>query len=252
MTERWIELNGRSVRYVEAGSGPPVIFAAGLGISADFYKPNMQSLAEAGFRALTPDVPGFGETSGKAFGVNMVEMAEHLAAFARALDIAHAHWIGHSIGCQAALHLAAAHPHLARSLVLAGPTGGYGPRLTHQVAALAYHAVREPWRLMKAVLRDYVRLSPFVYLGTWVKAGRDDPLETAAAVQCPALILIGTKDRVPRKEFVAQLSHKLRDARVARLAGGQHGLPLDAQQEFDHCVTTFLRTCEHGKVGTWE
>lgn len=240
MIERWIELNGRRVRYVEAGSGPPVIFAAGLGISADFYKPNMQSLAHAGFRVLTPDVPGFGETSGKRFGINMIEMAEHLTAFARALHISHAHWIGHSIGCQAALHLAASHPELARSIVLAGPTGGYGRRLLHQAGALAYHAVREPWRLLKAVIRDYVRLSPFTYLGTWIKAGRDDPLQAAPAVQCPVLILIGTKDRVPKKDFVAQLSQKLRDARVERLAGGQHGLPLDAQQEFDRAVIEFM------------
>lgn len=243
MTENRIELDGRSVRYVEAGGGAPVIFAAGLGISADFYKPNMQALANAGFRAITPDIPGFGKTRGKAFGVNMIEMKDHLRHFARALDIRHAHWVGHSIGCQAALHLAADHPDLAASVVLAGPTGGYGHRLLHQAAALSYHAVREPWRLIKAVLRDYVRLSPFTYVGTWIKAGRDDPLVSAPRVKCPALILIGTKDHVPGDDFIAMLSHKLRDAKVERLPGGQHGLPLDAQRQFDQAVINFLRSC---------
>lgn len=241
MTEHWVELDGRNVRYVEAGAGPPVIFAAGLGISADFYKPNMESLATAGFRALTPDVPGFGETRGNRFGVSMSEMNAHLARFAAALNIQRAHWVGHSIGCQAILQLAADHPELALSLVLAGPTGGYGHRLSHQVAALGYHAVHEPWRLLKAVLRDYVRLSPFTYIGTWIKAGRDDPLHSAPRVKCPAMILVGTKDRVPRDEFIAQLAHKLRDAKVEKLPGGQHGLPLDAQRQFDRALIEFFR-----------
>ncbi|MGQ0814205.1 MAG: alpha/beta fold hydrolase [Gemmatimonadota bacterium] len=241
MTEHWIRLNGREVRYIEAGAGAPVIFGAGLGISADFYKPNLESLAHAGFRAIAPDLPGFGETDGKRFGCSIVELAEHLSAFARALHIAHAHWVGHSIGCQAVLQLASRNPELVRSIVLAGPTGGYGRRLPHQVGALAYHAVKEPWRLLKAVMRDYMRLSPFTYLGTWIKAARHDPLASAHAVKCPVLILIGTRDRMPGKEFVAQLAHKLGDAQVLKVAGGQHGLPLDAQRGFDTAVVEFLR-----------
>ncbi|MGQ0560994.1 MAG: alpha/beta fold hydrolase [Gemmatimonadota bacterium] len=240
MTEHWLRLGELDVRYLEAGAGPPVVFAAGLGISADFYRPNLAALAASGFRAIAPDLPGFGETDGARFGSSIMELSEHLRAFARALHISHAHWIGHSIGCQAALHLAAHAPGLARSLVLAGPTGGYGHRLTHQIGALAFHAARVPWRLLEAVLRDYVRLSPFTYVGTWIKASRDDPLDSAARVRCPALILIGTRDRMPGGEFITLLSQKLGNAEIVKLAGGQHGLPLDAQRQFDHAVISFL------------
>jgi pimeloyl-ACP methyl ester carboxylesterase len=200
----------------------------------------MQSLANAGFRAIAPDLPGFGKTKGPALGTSIAEIAEHLVTFACALDIDHAGWIGHSIGCQAVLRIAALHPELASALVLSGPTGGSRHRLLHQVGALAVAAVQEPWRLMKAVLRDYIRISPLSYVGTWIKAADDDPLASAAAVRCPVLILLGARDRVPGKRFIAELSGKLEDSRVVRLPVGQHGLPVDAREHFDAAVIHFL------------
>ena len=240
MIERRVDVNGRSVRYVEAGGGAPVLFAAGLGISADFYKPNMAALAHAGFRAITPDLPGFGKTGGPAFGCSVPQFTDHLTEFARVLDIEHAGWVGHSLGCQPLLRIAAHHAELVQCLVLAGPTGGYERRRLNQVRALASAAVQEPWRLMKAVLRDYARLSPFNYLGAWLKAAGDDPLVSAKAVKQPAVILVGTRDKIPRPEFLANLS-RLLNAEVRKLAGGNHGLPLDAQADFDREVVSFLR-----------
>ncbi|HEY0305225.1 MAG TPA: alpha/beta hydrolase [Longimicrobiales bacterium] len=240
MIEQRIEVAGRITRYIEAGSGPPIIFAAGLGISADFYKPNMAALAHAGFRANTPDLPGFGKTRGPLFGASVSHLADHLTGFAQALGIKHAGWIGHSLGCQPLLRIAGRHPELVDRMVLAGPTGGYERRRINQIGALASAAVHEPWRLMKAVLRDYLRLSPFNYVGVWLKAAEDDPLLSAKLVNQRALILVGTRDKVPRPEFLASLSALLK-ADVVKLAGGNHGLPLDAQPEFDQAVIEFMR-----------
>jgi 2-hydroxy-6-oxonona-2,4-dienedioate hydrolase len=239
MIERRIEVRGRNVRFVEVGDGPPIVFAAGLGISADFYKPNMTSLAHAGFRAITPDLPGFGKTHGPLLGASVPELAQHLAAFAMALNIKHAGWIGHSLGCQPLLRVAGRHPELVKSFVLAGPTGGYQRRRLNQIGALASAAVQEPWRLLKAVLRDYARLSPFNYVGVWLKAAADDPLLSAKWVNQPALILVGTRDKVPRPDFLVNLATSL-SAQVIKLPGGNHGLPLDAQQEFDRAIINFF------------
>ena len=240
MNERWIDLPGRRVRYTETGAGQPIIFAAGLGISADFYEGNMRALAHAGFRAITPDLPGFGKTRGPFLGSDIELLTRHLIEFANALDLRHCGWIGHSLGCQPLLRIAAEHPELVRGFVLAGPTGGYGHRLARQAQALAYAAVKEPWRLMRAVIRDYLRLSPFSYIGTWVKARKDDPVRNAKAVQQPCLILVGTHDRVPRPEFLANLSRVLR-AEVVKLPGGNHGLPIDAEGYFNEAVIRFFR-----------
>lgn len=241
MNESWVQLGDRRVRYVSAGDGPPIIFAAGLGISADFYKPNMAALVNAGFRAIAPDLPGFGKTHGPFWGADVRMLTQHLTDFATALNLRHAGWIGHSLGCQPLLRLAGEQPELVRALVLAGPTGGYDHRLLKQVGALASAAVQEPWRLLKAVLRDYVRLSPFNYLGVWIKARRDDPLMAAKTVMQPALIVVGTKDKVPQPDFLTNLSAVLK-AEVIKLPGGNHGLPIDAQREFEReCIRFFRR-----------
>ena len=240
MTEQWIVVGSRRVRYVEAGAGAPIIFAAGLGISADFYRPNIAALAHAGFRAIAPDLPGFGKTRGPWFGADVGMLAQHLADFARTLGVSHAGWIGHSLGCQPLLHVAGDHPELVDAFVLAGPTGGYEHRKLNQARALAAAAVQEPWRLLKAVLRDYARLSPFNYVGAWIKAANDDPVRAAQRTRQPALILVGTRDRVPPAELLGNLSKHL-DAEVLKLPAGNHGLPLDAQQEFDQAVVKFFR-----------
>ena len=240
MKEEWIELSERRVRYIESGAGAPIMVAAGLGISADFYKANMAALAHAGFRAITPDLPGFGKTRGPWLGSSVSLLARHLVEFAKAMRISHAGWIGHSLGCQPLLRIAVEHPELVRAMVLAGPTGGYGHRLAGQAKAIGSAAVNEPWRLLRAVIRDYARLSPFNYLSTWIKAAKDDPLVSAKGVRQKCLIVVGTEDRVPSAEFLANLSRVLR-ADVIKLAGGNHGLPIDAQRDFDRTVIGFFK-----------
>lgn len=240
MKEAWLAVTGRRVRYVESGHGAPIVFAAGLGITADFYQPNLRAFAHAGFRAIAPDLPGFGKTRGPFWGANIPSLTQFLADFCAALRVEHAGWIGHSLGCQPLLHLAVQQPQLVRAFVLAGPTGGYEHRLRNQITALAAAAVQEPWRVLKAVLRDYVRLSPFNYLGTWLKARYDDPLRPAAAARQPALVLVGTKDKVPRREFITNLATRLR-AEVVYLPGGNHALPLDAEADFERSCIQFFR-----------
>lgn len=241
MTERTVRVGTRETRYLEAGSGRAVLFAPGLGLSADFYKPNIAALADAGFRAIACDLPGFGRSNGNWFGSSVSEIAAHLVGFAEAVGIGRAAWIGHSIGCQAALRIAADHPQLAEALILSGPTGGGHRRLLQQAAAIAYHAVHEPWRLLRAVIHDYARTTPCTYLGTWIKAARDHPLAAARRVNCPVLVAVGTRDRVARADFLAQLMHALPNGTLVKLPGGQHGLPLDSEGLFNHAVIDFLR-----------
>jgi len=60
--DRFVEVNGLRLRYIEKGDGPPVIFlhGASLGSSADVFIRNMDAFAHAGFRAIAFDQPGFG------------------------------------------------------------------------------------------------------------------------------------------------------------------------------------------------
>ena len=62
MVEKYITADGIKTRYLEEGSGPPVILLHGnsLGSSAEVYEKNIPVLARAGLHPIAYDSPGYG------------------------------------------------------------------------------------------------------------------------------------------------------------------------------------------------
>ena len=60
--ERWVSVDGLKIRYLEAGSGPPVIMVHGAQtfLSADVFTGVMGPIADGGFRVIAYDQPGYG------------------------------------------------------------------------------------------------------------------------------------------------------------------------------------------------
>lgn len=59
---RFVETNGIRMHYVEQGSGPLVIMCHGFPESWYSWRHQIQALADAGFRAVAPDMRGYGQT----------------------------------------------------------------------------------------------------------------------------------------------------------------------------------------------
>src|SRR5215210_4241968 len=60
--QRWVRLQDRWANVVELGEGPPVLFVHGLGGSWQNWLENIPAVAQAGYRAIAVDLPGFGES----------------------------------------------------------------------------------------------------------------------------------------------------------------------------------------------
>ena len=60
--ERWVTVDGTNIRYLEVGSGPPVIMLHGAQtyLSADIFTDVMEPIADGGFRVIAYDQPGYG------------------------------------------------------------------------------------------------------------------------------------------------------------------------------------------------
>ncbi len=62
ITHRFADANGIKIHYAEAGAGPLVMLCHGWPESWYSWRHQLVALAEAGFRAVAPDMRGYGET----------------------------------------------------------------------------------------------------------------------------------------------------------------------------------------------
>src|ERR1700741_5027479 len=60
--QRTIEANGIRINIAEQGSGPLVVLCHGFPESWYSWRHQMAALADAGFRAVAPDMRGYGQT----------------------------------------------------------------------------------------------------------------------------------------------------------------------------------------------
>jgi pimeloyl-ACP methyl ester carboxylesterase len=113
-------VNGVRLHCVEAGSGPPVVLLHGFPEFWYAWRHQIPALAEAGFRAVAPDLRGY-NLSEKPPGVGAYEL-RHLVADVAGLirwtGAPSAVLVGHDWGGVIAWHVAKHHPDLVRRLII--------------------------------------------------------------------------------------------------------------------------------------
>src|SRR5690242_12785773 len=118
--ERYIDLNGTRIRFLEAGArrpGLPLLMLHGYRNGANYWFPNpLPALAEE-YHVIAPDLPGFGR-SGDLPEYGLPQYASVIHAFLDALGVASANLLGHSMGAQVAIVAAARQPERINKLVL--------------------------------------------------------------------------------------------------------------------------------------
>lgn len=236
-----VRADGWELRYRQAGHGPPLVLVHGLGCSADYWVRNGPWLAAAGYRVLAPDLPGFGRTDGPRGGLSIARQAHAVSAFAEAMGIGPAAYVGHSLSCQTVLELAAAEPARVAGLVLAAPTGDRRrKRLLREMVGFVRDIPREPPALISFVADAYLRAGPRRWLTTWLHGKRHDAFAAAARVRAPAVVLVGDRDPVVTLPFARAMTAALRDARLRVVPGAAHALIYDQPEGFNGAVLDFL------------
>jgi 2-hydroxy-6-oxonona-2,4-dienedioate hydrolase len=222
---RRVRVGEWDLRYREAGAGTPIVLVHGLGVSSDYWWRNGPWLAAAGHRVLAPDLPGFGRSPGPVTGLSVVEQAAALLAWADAMRLDAAVYVGHSLSCQTALQLAADRPSRVAGLVLAAPTGEPARhRLVKQAVGLARDVPRESLRLIAEVFAAYVHAGPRRFWRTWTLGGRHDPLPLLPRITSPGRVLLGTRDPVVPRDFARELARGLGAEDVTWIDGAAHAL----------------------------
>jgi pimeloyl-ACP methyl ester carboxylesterase len=171
--------------YRQAGRRRDLVLVHGLGMSSAYFERLAQELFVRGWNPIAPDLPW--DPAGPA------QHATLLAAWADALGIRDAVWLGHSIGCNAVSHLARMRPDVVREAMYVGPlwTRARYPSL-RIFTMLTLDAFREPLALYRYVLPAYWRIGIARWLATWRRYAPD-----VTCAPPPALHVAGNRDPIP-------------------------------------------------------
>ena len=139
-THRDISANGIRLHAAEAGDGPLVLLLHGFPQFWWTWRSQLPALATAGFRAVAPDLRGYGASDKPPRGYDLPTLAADVAALVRALGERDAVLVGHDWGGLLAWTTAVLHPRTVRRLVVLSTAH---PRRLR--AALADRAQRRAW-----------------------------------------------------------------------------------------------------------
>jgi pimeloyl-ACP methyl ester carboxylesterase len=220
VTSKVAHLPARSVRYLEAGSGTPLVLLHAFPFHANQWLPQIDRPAR-GWRVIAPDLRGWGPGAANALAIpeTIDRHADDVLELLAHLDIERAVIGGLSMGGYVALALAAKAPSRVAGLVLADtraaadtPEGrAKRDRAIARVATegpvavardLASGVVGATTRAEQPdlvdVLHDFAAAVTSDGLTSTLRALRDRPDRTALlhSIACPTLILCGDEDTV--------------------------------------------------------
>lgn len=90
--------DGAHLHVKDAGEGKPVVLIHGWPLTGDMFEYQTLALLEAGYRVITYDRRGFGQSAHPATGYDYDTFADDLAAVLNELDIREANLVGFSMG----------------------------------------------------------------------------------------------------------------------------------------------------------
>src|ERR1700742_157053 len=127
-THRVVEANGIRIHVAEQGEGPLVLLCHGFPETWYSWRHQLSTLAESGFRAVAPDMRGYGETeSPEAIEqYTLLHLVGDMVGLLDALRAKTAVIVGHDWGAPVAWHAALLRPDRFRGVV--GLSVPYRPR----------------------------------------------------------------------------------------------------------------------------
>lgn len=121
------EVEQGTIPYRSAGSGSEVLLLHGLFAQKEQWDEVLCALAQAGFHASAPDLPGYGQSTGYAMAAYALEeQVALLEKFMKARGVARFHLAGNSMGGTIAAMYANRHPKNVMSLAFVGGALGIG------------------------------------------------------------------------------------------------------------------------------
>lgn len=236
--EGGINVDGRQLRYIEAGEGEPLVWLHGGG---GLYPSVGTNLLTESFRVVAIELPGFGSSWQLGTARTFDELSEEVAAGIEALGLSRYLLHGTSFGGATALHLALNHPDRVKRLILESPAafrppGWTPPDLETVRRGLFLHPPRTPpLQIDPDVQRRHRELVNRLSLTV-------DP-ETLAGrlrdLHVPTLAIFGDADRLTPAELSSMYCDNAPDCGCVVIPDAAHVISSDQPEAYATTVRQF-------------
>ncbi len=252
--------------YEEHGSGPPLLLVSGLGGTASYWRPQLETYSKR-YRVIVHDHRGCGRSTHSELTYSVDQMSRDVLALMDHLRLDSAHLVGHSTGAAIGQTLAVTAPERVRGLVLfAGWT---------RADAFIRRVMETRKTLLEAAGPEaFIKATPFfIFPHEWInrfpeklaafdKASHEafssvsivasrcqavidfDRTAELGRIRAPTLVICAKDDFLTPRYCSEELARCIPGARLALLEHGAHAVSQVDPEPFDRAVLGFLGTVE--------
>jgi non-heme chloroperoxidase len=264
--------DGTEIYFKDWGHGPVVTFSHGWPLSADQWDPQMQFLADHGFRCIAHDRRGHGSSQPSA-GNNLDSYADDLAELIEALDLPDVTVVGHSTGggevtryigrhgtarVAKAVLISAVPPHLAPTAedpvglpkeafdAIVGGLLADRSEFYRGLAQQFYGANRADSNVSQGVLDEFWREAMQSGLKSSyecvVSLGQTDFTHDLERFDVPTLLIHGDDDQVVPVNNTERSARIIPNSKDVYYPGAPHGLTTTHQDQVNADLLSFLES----------
>ncbi|WP_104989644.1 alpha/beta fold hydrolase [Deinococcus sp. NW-56] len=263
--EGFLDVNGARIHYVSVGQGTPMLLLHGYPLSGELFARNRDALAAAGYRVITVDHRGYGQSTAPASdpGSLTTYAADALAVMDR-LGVQQAIVGGMSMGGPIAFEMYKAAPQRFLGLVLintiANPASIVEQHLWRGMAQKA--SIFGPQSLVGELLKDMLtgqtrlnRPADAAFLTAIVKqatgaadvaganalATRPDYVPFLKTIQVPTLVLGSVEDTVYPPEFSRKMQQNIAGSKLVLIPGAAHAAIFEKADAANRAILDWAR-----------
>jgi non-heme chloroperoxidase len=265
---------GIEIYYKDHGTGQPVVLIHGYPLSGRGWDQQVPALLDAGYRVITYDRRGFGQSSQPAAGYDYDTFAADLSVLLEHLNLHDAVLAGHSMGTGEVIRYLGRYgsARVAKGVLVApippyllqaGDNPDGVPQALFDGFAAAARADTPAW--MKGFLDNFYNFDTLrgtlvsdqafqaswnlavtasaaaavACIGTWATDFRDD----LPKIDVPILVIHGDADQVlPLDKTASRLPGLIKDVRLVVVEGGPHAIPWTHADQVNTALLDFIRS----------
>jgi pimeloyl-ACP methyl ester carboxylesterase len=248
--------------YDDHGQGPVILLIHGFPLCRRMWQPQLQPLVAAGYRVITPDLRGYGESSPERFPIRMEQYADDLIALLDELHVEQAVIGGFSMGGYILMSLLERYPERFRAALflmtraaaddgagkqrrklLADEALEMGPdRVADAFASLLFAPGTGPDSELVREVRGWMLATPPGSMAAGLLAMRDrkDYIGQLKTFNLPALVVGAEQDLAIPLGHSVVLDKGLPNSVLQVITGAGHLANLEQPEQFNKILLDYL------------